>query len=195
MLSVFFLSRFLLLLLQETHAVSDMELASWLSPFGYLLLASHHTRSSAGVAIFASHSSSVSVLQKWRDNEGRFACAELRFRGTRFRLSSVYAPNVYTQRNVFLEAILSSFDPLMANVIGGDFNSVPDNSQDRSGGNPSVRKNSSVELRRLALSSSTVDIWRSVNPNAQAFTWSNSASTISSRIDLFFCPVTWVCSV
>ena len=56
------------LLLQETYAVSDSEISSWFSPFGHLLGASHHTRKSVWVAIVVSHSSVVSVSQKWRDN-------------------------------------------------------------------------------------------------------------------------------
>ena len=44
-------------------------------------------------------------------------------------------------------------------------------------------------------SSSTVDVWRAVHPNVQAFTWSNRSSTISSRIDLMFCPVNWLSCV
>ena len=88
----------------------------------------------------------VSVSQKWRDNEGRFVCVELRFRGVCFRISSVYAPNMNPERNDFLEAILPLFDPLAANVIGGDFNSVPDILRDHLGGNPSEHYNSTVGL-------------------------------------------------
>ena len=147
------------------------------------------------MAIVASHSSVVSVSQKWRDNEGRFVCVELRFRGVCFRISSVYAPNMNPERNDFLEAILPLFDPLAANVIGGDFNSVPDISRDRLGGNPCEHYNSTVGLQRLVRSSSTVDVWRAVHPNVQAFTWSNRSSTTSSRIDLMFCPVNWLLCV
>ena len=49
------------LCLQETHAVSDIEMAAWFLPFGQLLVASNGTRKSAGVAILASRSSPVTV--------------------------------------------------------------------------------------------------------------------------------------
>ena len=147
------------------------------------------------MAIVASHSSVVSVSQKWRDSGGRFVCVKLRFRGVCFRISSVYANNKNPEWNDFLEAILLIFDPLAANVIGGDFNSVPDISRDRLGGNPCEHYNSTVGLQRLVRSSSTVDVWRAVHPNVQAFTWSNRSSTTSSRIDLMFCPVNWLICV
>ena len=137
----------------------------------------------------------VSVSQTWGDNEARFVCVKLRFRSVCFRTSSVYALNMNPERNDFLKAILPLFDPLSANVIGGDFNSVPDISRDHLGGNPSEHYNSTVGLQRLVRSSSTVDVWRAVHPNVQAFTWSNRSSTISSRIDLMFCHVNWLSCV
>ena len=125
------------LCLQETHAVSNKELSSWFSPFGGLLVASHHTRLSAGVAVFASRRLAMTVLQKFRNIMGRFACVELHLRGICFRDYSVYALIGSSQRNAFLEGILPLFDPLATNVIADDFDSVPDLSRNRFGGDPS----------------------------------------------------------
>ena len=183
------------LCLQETHAVSDIEMAAWFLPFGQLLVASNGTRKSAGVAILASRSSPVTVSQKWIDSGGRFACAQVNYRGAVFRLASIYAPNRNPARNNFYDEISPLFDPLVANIVAGDFNSVVDLDRDRQGGNPSDHYDSVVRLRRLSYVSSTVDLWRAMHPDARAFTWSNSTSTISSRIDRVLCPVGWVSNV
>ena len=181
--------------LQETHAVSDVEIASWFLPFGHLLLASHHSRKSAGVAIFASRSSPVSVVQKWRDSDGRFACVQVDFRGAVFRIASIYAPNRNPARDAFYDGISPLLDPIVPNIVAGDFNSVADLARDRRGGNPSEHYDSVVRLRRLAHVSSSVDIWRALHPDDQAFTWSNPLSTISSRIDRIYCPISWLSNI
>ena len=83
----------------------------------------------------------------------------------------------------------------MANIVAEDFNSVVDLDCDRQEGNPSDHYDSVVIPRRLAYVSSTVDLWRAMHPDVRAFTWSNSTSTISSRIDRILCPVGWVSNV
>lgn len=175
--------------LQETHALSDEKLSGW---FGSLVAASHRSRKSTGVAMFASRSSSISVLKVWRDDEGRFACAEVFFRGAQFRISLLYFPNRNPARNDFFDGILPLLDPLAPNVIAGDFNSVSDLVRDQRGGNPSSTYDSVERLTRLAHVSSTVDLWRTLHPSSSAFTWSNPDSSISSRIDRIYCPATWL---
>ena len=70
-------------------------------------------------------------------------------------------------------------------MIGGDFNCTL-SEQDKKGGNPSNRKHTIVEeINKLCNLYDLDDIWRSLNPDTEEFTWRNKSFKIQCRLDFF----------
>ena len=77
-------------------------------------------------------------------------------------------------------------------MLCGDFNTVFDRSLDRAGSVvDDVSRGSTLSLFD---SCCVVDIWRRLHPTTAAFTWRRWDGSLSSRIDLFGCPYSWIAS-
>ena len=87
-------------------------------------------------------------------------------------------------------------DPSVPTLLCGDFNAVFDRLLDRVGSDPfDTARESSVALSRLFSSCCVLDIWRYLHPSSNSFTWSRWNGLVSSRIDLFGVPFSWVSAV
>ena len=113
-----------------------------------------------------------------------------------FNISCLYAPNRNPARNDFFDCLADTIDLTFPTFICGDFNTVLDRSLDRFGSNVSdYSQESSHALANLFYFCCTTDIWRYLHPTSKEFTWSARSGSLSSRIDLFGCPVAWVPSM
>ena len=177
--------------LQETHAVSNDDLLSWFSRFGYLRAGSFGTNHSRGVVVlYRSVLECKSVVCEF---DGRFVLVEFSLRGSVFRVASIYAPNRNPDRDAFLVRCVDSIDPAVPTLLCGDFNTVLDRVRDRRGSCPfDVSRESSALLSALFSNCCVVDIWRERHPNDSAFTWFRPDGALASRIDLIGCPYAWV---
>ena len=177
--------------LQETHAVSNDDLLSWFSRFGYLCAGSFGTNHSRGVVVlYRSVLECKSVVCEF---DGRFVLVEYSLRGSVFRVASIYAPNRNPDRDAFLVRCVDSIDPAVPTLLWGDFNTVLDRVRDRRGSCPfDVSRESSVLLAAMFSDCCVVDIWRERHPNDSAFTWFRPDGALASRIDLIGCPFAWV---
>ena len=90
--------------LQETHAVSNDDLLSWFSRFGYLCAGSFGTNYSRGVVVF--YRLVLECRSVVCEFDGRFVLVEFRLRGSVFRVASIYAPNRNPDRDAFWFVVL-----------------------------------------------------------------------------------------
>ena len=70
-------------------------------------------------------------------------------------------------------------------VVGEDFNCAL-KELDKKGGNPVSRKVAVIkEIEKLCSIYNLIDIWRSLNPGVESFTWPNKSFKIQCRLDYF----------
>ena len=101
----------------------------------------------------------------------------------------VYAPSGETnkpQRDEFFERTIPAYAALSRNpiVLLGDFNAVENFNERRSTGRTRRRHKNLKALQELSAGLDLVDIWRSLRPNEQGFTFHSSRSL--SRIDRIY---------
>ena len=180
--------------IQEVHCTSLAECDSWFRSSGFLSVVSPGSVKSCGCIVL--FRPSLSLVQSWADEEGRFLQCEFSYHDQSFRVVSLYAPNRNPARNEFLEQIADELDPTVPTLLCGDFNTVFDRSVDRRGSDSSdTWRESSAALKALFESSCCVDARRYLHPDRAGFSWTRPDGTVSSRIDLIGCPYVWVASM
>ena len=177
--------------LQETHCISVLEGQSWFRSTGLSCAVSPGSNhSSRVVMLFHPH---ISLLRSWPDQSGRRLLAEFRSSDIVFRIYSIYAPNRNPDRDCFFEDVVDSVDPTISTSLCGDFNTVFDRTADQRGSCPlDTSRESTAGLVSLFSECSVVDVWHSLHPTDQCFTWTKPDGSIASRIDLIDCPSAWV---
>ena len=178
--------------LQETDCSSISEVSSSFASSGLLSVVSPgSTRSCSCVILYRP---CLSFVSSRCDSEGRFLQCKFSYCGHSFRVACVYAPNHNPARDQFFYDTSALIYPSVPTILCGDFNTVFDQSLDRSVVDDRSRE-STVSLERLFDSCCVLDIWRYLHPSSSAFTWSRWDGSLSSHIDLFGCPFSWVPSV
>ena len=176
---------------QETHVLSVEECNSWFSNFGYLSSASCGSNHSCGTIILFRPVFSLTCSSS--DPDGRFVSCDFDFRDKRFRVVSLYAPNVNPHRDDFFAYVSSMVDLSIPSVLCGDFNAVFSRGLDRGGAvSTDSSRDSAGSLKALFQDCCVVDAWRHCHPSSSSFTWRKSDGSCSSRIDLVGVPLSWV---
>ena len=85
--------------LQETRVVSDSELNSWFSVYGYIPLASFGTSHSSGTVLL--YRPIFTLLDSYFDQQGRLVIAHFPYCNRVFGVVSLYAPNSNPNRDSF----------------------------------------------------------------------------------------------
>ena len=180
--------------LQETHCSSDNECQVWFRSSDFCSSVSSGTARSRGCIIL--FRPSLSLVNLWRDTDGRYLLWEFTLQEKSFRVCCLYAPNRNPELDQFFDGISPKIDPAIPTVLAGDFNAVFDCSMDRSStSSDDVSRESSVSLSRLFDACCVVDIWRYLHPASSLFTWTRWNGLAASRIDLVGAPYAWVPSV
>ena len=162
-------------------------------PLASLVLSPGSARSCGCIMLFRP---ALALVRSWFDDAGRYVQAEFSFQDSCFRVLCVYAPNRNPARDLFFDQLDALVDPSIPTVLCGDFNTVFDRSLDRAGSCiDDVSRESTLALTRLFDSCCVVDIWRCLHQTASSFTWSRWDGSLSSRIDLFGSPYSWIASV
>ena len=181
-------------ILQETHCVSDVECHSWFSSSGLSFVLSPGSCRSGGCVVL--YRPILRLVNSWCDFAGRSLLCEFTLYDASFRVLCLYAPNRNPARDSFFNSISDAVDPSIPTVLCGDFNTVFDRAIDRLG---SCADNTSREsipaLTRLFDSCCVIDIWRYLHPVSSSFTWNRWDGQFASRINLVGCPYPWVSSV
>ena len=180
--------------LQEAHCTSVEECARWFSATGLSCVASFGSSHSCGTIVL--YRPRLSLVRSWTDDVGWFVQCEFAFQTKLFRVACVYAPNRNPARDDFFADVETRVDTSVPTLLCGDFNAVFDRLLDRVGSDPSdAVRESSASLSRLFSSCCVLDIWRYLHPSTNSFTWSRWNGLLSSRIDLFGVPFSWVSAV
>ena len=144
--------------LQETHRVSTSECSLWFQSSGFSSVVSCGSAHSCGCIVL--FSPSLTLVNSWCDDDGRFLQCEFSFCSKLFRVCCVYCPNRNPARDLFLDDLHTRIDPLIPTILAGDFNTVFDRGLDRFGSDPSdSSRESSSSLLGLFDSCCVIDIW------------------------------------
>ena len=84
--------------------------------------------------------------------------------------------------NVLVSLNISINDKI---IIAGDWNSIQNMTLDKKGGNKNQIETVTEGMKELINTFELVDIWRTVNPNLQRFTYRQKTPIIQSRLDYF----------
>ena len=147
--------------LQETHCLSLSECSLWFQSSGFSCAFSCGSVHSCGsVVLFRP---SLSLVNSWGDDVGRYLHCEFVFCGKSFRVCCICAPNRNPARDQFFDDLQAKVDPSVPTILCGDFNAVFDWSVDPFGSDPSdLSCESFSSLQDLFDACCTVDIWRSI---------------------------------
>ena len=147
---------------------------------------SHRTTNSKGVAIAFKRNLEISVLNIFRDKDGRYLFAQIALKQKMLCLANVYGPNndnphvfsnFFNDLNNFL-----SYDV----ILGGDFNLILNNDLDKIGGasqhsNYKAREVVRSHMRAMNLSNS----FRIFHPFMKTFTRIQITPFTASKLDFF----------
>lgn len=180
--------------LQETHCLSMSECSLWFQSSGFSCALSCGSVHSCGCIVL--FRPSLSLVNSWGDDVGRYLHCEFVFCGKSFRVCCIYAPNRNPACDQFFDDLQAKVDPSVPTILCGDFNAVFDRSLDRFGSDPSdLSRESFSSLQDLFDACCTVDIWRYLHPSSSTFFWTRWDGSRASRIDLCGVPYVWVFSV
>ena len=182
-------SRFDIVLLQETHWSTDLELQFKRDWDGSIFF-NHGSNHARGVAILVHSRLDHNIRRVRHDDNGRILNLLLDFDDVTLNIINTYAPNTDSERRLFFTILEDFISHDCENIIGGDFNCVSDPRLDKFGGNPNVRQSSSLFLDSINARHGLSDIWRERHKNERNFTWIGrhpaDNSLIQTRIDRFF---------
>ena len=114
-----------IILLQETHSISDSE-SDWKAQWAGNIFMSHGTSNSRGTCILIHKSVPITLHKYMTDPNGRYVILDVEIDGLRVTLGSIYGPSednpeFYTKAMQQIESI-----PNDNRIIGGDYNLVLD---------------------------------------------------------------------
>ena len=115
--------------LQETHCISVAECSLWFQSSGFGSVVSCGSSHSCGCIIL--FCPSLTLVNSWCDDDGRFLQCEFLFCAKSFRVCCMYSPNCNPTRDLFLDGLPSRIDPSIPTVLAGDFNAFFDRALDR----------------------------------------------------------------
>ena len=172
--------------LQETHSSKDSAI-TWEAEWGGNALFSHGSTNSKGVMILINPKLDCKIKKVIADKDGRYIIADILLNQIRIVLVNIYAPNDQTQQVHFFKKLQQHLKPFVDEqiVVGGDFNCAL-TEKDKKGGNPVSKKALVInEINQLCNAYNLTDVWRSLNPDLESFTWRNKSFKIQCRLDYF----------
>ena len=184
--------------LQETHADHQV-LDRWKREWPGLSCWSVAGPTSAGVALLFSPTLNVSLISEQPDLTGRLLRVTVNIDSSILQFLAVYGPNptLLSASNSFFKQIDAYVAQDLPLILLGDFNMVEDPSADRLGGNIRLPYHvfGRTELQHLLKRHRLVDVWRNLYPNKRQFTWHSKVTSIHSRIDRIYIPLTFISHV
>ena len=185
--SIFQGCRFDIILLEEMHWTSDIEMENR-HDWGGEIFVNHGSHSARGVAILISSRLEYNVRQTRSDNEGRVLNILLDVEEQTVNIVNVYAPLTDTQRRIFFSDLEHFLSSDYVNIVGGDFNYIFDIHMDKFGGDLGARQSASGVLNTMNARYDLRDIWWKRHRGERNYTWTGgnpNSSFIPTRIDFF----------
>ena len=162
-----------LFFLQETHSIAAKE-NQWRNEWGAEMISCQGSSNSRGVAILFKNGIDCSINHKIVDPEGRYIILKACIQDKVYVLINVYAPNKDKDQVNFFNNLLSilqneNLDSVDNIILGGDLTTK--------------RKSVISCVDDFKSNLDLVDIWRSKNPDAKSFTWSQKSPPVFCRLD------------
>ena len=177
-----------IIFIQESHSTVENE-RDWKNIWEGEIIFNHGTSNSTGVAILVKQRclGDVKILKQVHIAPGRATLVDVESGGNIFGLVNVYCPNnddANFLNNVFLEACASTNSDRL--VFAGDWNTVLDNSLDKSGG-AATHKNVNCQntLTTIMGDWGFSDVFRLNNPDARIYTHFDKQHRTHTRLDFF----------
>lgn len=175
------------LFIQETHSDAS-NAVEWAKEFDGLVILSHYTSLSGGVAVLFSKNFTPYSYNVEEITKGRVLKVKAVFENSSFVFICAYAPTMAIERMTFLNTLddvlndCSNDDFLM---LGGDFNCT-ENDMDRNHVEPHMQ--SRKRLIQMIKSHSITDIWRNFHGSQRQYTWAHAHDNQISlaRLDRFY---------
>ena len=171
-------------MLQETHFTKENENiieAEW----GFKCIFSNCSSQSCGVALLFNNNFQFVIKNTVCDENGRYIICELELSNERIIVTNFYGLN--TDNTLLLESFIDDIDnfndkPL---ICGGDWNLVLDE-KDKKGGSTKLSHTKNREkLKSFIDRNNLTDVWRTLNPELERYTWRQKTPNIQCRLDFF----------
>ena len=171
-------------MLQETHFTKENENiieAEW----GFKCIFSNCSSQSCGVALLFNNNFQFVIKNTVCDENGQYIICELELSNERIIVTNFYGLN--TDNTLLLESFIDDIDnfndkPL---ICGGDWNLVLDE-KDKKGGSTKLSHTKNREkLKSFIDRNNLTDVWRTLNPELERYTWRQKTPNIQCRLDFF----------
>ena len=177
-----------IIFLQESHSTLSTE-KEWLNKWDGEIIFNHGESNSTGIAILIRHNilSHIKILDFVHIVPRSATLVDIESGGIVFGLVNIFCPNnddTSFINNVFLEACASTNSENL--IFAGDWNTVLDNSTDKSGG-ATEHKNTKCQslLNNIMGDWGFIDVFRLNNPESRIFTHFEKQHKTHTRLDLF----------
>lgn len=164
---------------QETHSTAN-EVNFWRSQWGNDIWLSHGSEHAAGVGTMKNNFTG-NILHSDIDVKGHYICQVIDFNKIILIITNIYGYNTKIENEDLLDTIeqmlliwLDKF-PNACLLVGGDFNTAPDNVLDRRPLRQNTNLNSYLKLFMQIFD--LIDIWREKFPTDRVYTWSNKTGS------------------
>ena len=121
--------------LQETHITNIIECKKFTKLWDGKVIMSFGSNRSRGVGIMFSRQVNMQLESYNYDHEGRILCADITLANTKLRLINIYAPNIASERRLFIKNLEAYLITSCEIIIGGDWNCIENLSLYKIGGN------------------------------------------------------------
>ena len=176
--------KFSIYMIQEAHCTENKS-NIWRAEWGYQAFFSSCTSAKAGVGILFNNNFNLKVLKTYSDPDGRFIIIDIETDERKLTLANIYAPNDDNPsyfRKIYDHLLNFNCEEI---IMGGDFNLVLDIEKDKKGGQPRTHKHSLKIVQDISEKLDLTDIWRTINPELERFTWCQKSPTVQCRLDFF----------
>ena len=177
--------------LQETY-ITDDNFNQWSNEWKGSLYYFKGTSNSNGLIILINNKvnfdeSSAKILH----SEQRILGIEFIISNKKYLIINTYAPNKKKEKVKFYDNLYKCMNTALENeydtiIIGGDFNSVIDNSLDNISGAPHDAGETDL-FQTFINNFDLCDTWRMLNPKTKDFTWHRKNPFIARRLDYILC--------
>ena len=158
---------------QETHFTCDADCRVLESDFN--VFSAYGSCISAGVSLLVGRSLDADVDVVFAGNGGRLVVADVAVKSFKFRLVTVYAPNIVVERVSFFRRLALFLDDTKRLVLMGDWNAILDPKIDKVGRGARRVSGCESSLAGLMTRHDLVDRFRLDHPGREMWTWLDSS--------------------
>ena len=158
---------------QETHFICGVDCRVLEKDFN--VFPANGSRASAGVSLLVERSLDADVDVVFAGDGDRLVVADVAVKSFKFRLVTVYAPNIAVERVSFFRRLAPFLDDMKRLVLMGDWNAILDPKIDKVGRGASRWGRCDSSLAGLMTRHDLVDRFRLDHPGREMWTWLESS--------------------